>query len=167
MPANRARRYRILRPSTQTCSTADAASRVVHDQHDQIHVFNTDLQSPTSSTNRDKRRSAPATFRAAGRHSASMLSAKHKAPFTRSGTTRTHFAPLALLPGFLVRCRHNRMENVHRLLQAITESSRADPAQAKVPAKPIKLINNTVINFFMDLFLWIWSAKRRISDGLT
>jgi hypothetical protein len=48
-----------------------------------------------------------------------------------------------------------------------TASSRAEPAHAKVPAKPIELINNSDIIFFMNLFLlgFCGTKRRRLQMG--
>src|ERR1700686_1915046 len=54
---------------------------VVHDQHNQIHAFDSDLQSPTSATNGDERRCAPACIRTGGGHTPSMLATEDEATF--------------------------------------------------------------------------------------
>ena len=49
-----------------------------------------------------------------------------------------------------------------------TEFSRVEPAHAKVPTKPIKLINSNDIIFFMNCPLEVRNTKEeKTSDGLT
>jgi len=51
---------------------------VILDDHDQIDAFHTDLQSPAPAFHIEKRRGAPSTPGAAGRHSPAALRAEHK-----------------------------------------------------------------------------------------
>jgi hypothetical protein len=51
---------------------------VVHDQHNQIHAFDADLQSPTSAANGHERRCAPAVRGTARSHSPSVFSAENE-----------------------------------------------------------------------------------------
>src|SRR5208282_466579 len=93
---------------------------VVHDQHNQVNVFDPDLQSPTAAANRGECGSAPAFRCAAGGHSTSVLGAKDEATFDQVGhyddalCTVQHFFRDAF-----VGSRHYRLENIHGFLHAI------------------------------------------------
>src|ERR1700730_15903234 len=92
---------------------------VVHDQHNQIHAFETDLQSPTSTANRYKRGRAPAIGRAAGCYSAAMFAANNKATLDQ---VRNYQNALCIAQYFfrntLIRGLHDRVQDVNGRLEA-------------------------------------------------
>src|SRR5208282_231597 len=79
--AYRARCHRSLTSHFELAGKQMLETTIVHNQHDQIHTFDSDLQSPASTAYRDKCGSAPALRRAARSHSASVLGAKDEAAF--------------------------------------------------------------------------------------
>src|SRR6266576_142782 len=89
------------------------------------------------------------------------LPPKMKPPLIRSGTTRMHFALLSTSSGIplsgvaMMACRTST-----DFCSRSAVSSRAEPAQANVPTKPMKLINNTDIVFFMNYSFTGYGAKR-------
>src|SRR5579862_8228611 len=93
---------------------------VVHDQHDEIHAFNADLQTPAATTNGYKCGSAPAFRSAAGGHATSVLAAKDKAALEQvrhdddAFCTAQHFFWNAF-----VGCRHDGLQNVHGFLHTL------------------------------------------------
>jgi len=60
---------------------------VIHDQHDQSHASNADLQTPTATANRHQPLSAPIVSGPARSYAASVLAAKNETPLIKSGTT--------------------------------------------------------------------------------
>src|SRR5438094_1394763 len=98
---------------------------IVHDQHHQVDAFDSDLQSPTSSTNRDEPGRTPAFSRTASGHATSVLAAKMKPP------TKMHFTLLNVSSGMplsgvaIMACRTSTDD-----CRRATESSRAEPAHA-------------------------------------
>src|ERR1700730_4162272 len=92
---------------------------IVHDQHDQINAFNSNLQSPTSPTNGDERGRAPAFSCAAAGHTTSMLAAKYEATLDQVWHYPDVFCiahPLLRDP-FVWSC-HDGMQNFDGRLQA-------------------------------------------------
>ena len=93
---------------------------VVHDQHDQVNAFDTDLQTPTAATNRDKRGSTPPGWRAAGGDASAVLTTNDKSALDEAWhddhaiCTAQHF-----FRDPLVGSRHDRVKNFHRVLKAI------------------------------------------------
>src|SRR5579872_139654 len=93
---------------------------VVHDQHDQVHSFNPDLQSPASTADRDECGRAP-TFRCtAGGDATSVLAANNESAFNQvwhhqdAFGTAQHF----FRDPFVGRS-HDGVQHVDRFLQAV------------------------------------------------
>src|ERR1700732_13881 len=90
---------------------------VVHDQHNQIHAFDSDLQSPTSAANGDERRCAPACIRTAGGDTTSMLAPKDEATFDQVWHYQDALCiAQRLLRDALVRSRHDGVQDIYGLL---------------------------------------------------
>src|ERR1022692_1143003 len=148
--ANRACRNRSFTREFKLAGKQMLQTLVVHNQHDQVHIFDTDLQSPTSTANGYERRRAPAIRCAARGDAASVLAAKMKPPLIKLGTTTMHFAlfntssgiPLSGAP--MTACRTSTDD-----CRRATESSRAEPAQAYVPNRPMNPINRSAIVLFI------------------
>ena len=87
---------------------------LIHDQHDQIHAFDSDLQSPATTANRHEGGRAPAVRCTTRGHSTAVLGAKNEAAFNQ---VRHHQDALCAAQHFFrdtfVRGRHNRAENLH------------------------------------------------------
>src|SRR5258708_14506693 len=93
---------------------------VIHDQHDEIYIFDADLQSPASAAHRDEGGSAPAIRRAAGRDTAPVLTTEYEATFNQIW----HYDnALGIAQNFFrdafVRCGHDGVQNSHRPLHTI------------------------------------------------
>jgi hypothetical protein len=54
---------------------------IIHDQHNQVHAFEANLQAPASAANRNERWRGPAIGCAARCYSASVLAANNEAAF--------------------------------------------------------------------------------------
>ena len=93
---------------------------VVHDQHNQIYTFNSDLQSGAPAANRDECRGAPTFSRTASGHATSVLATNDEATFDQIWH---HQDALRIAQHFFrnsfVRRRHDRVQNIHRLLQTV------------------------------------------------
>src|SRR5580698_4722789 len=93
---------------------------VVHDEHDQVHAFNADLQSPAATTDGNECGSAPAFRRAAGSHSSAVFAANDEAAFKQiwhyDDASR---AVQHILGDAFVGRHHNRLQNVHGPLHAV------------------------------------------------
>jgi hypothetical protein len=81
MTAYRARCNRSFTGEFELAGEQMLEALVVHDQHDQVHAFNSDLQSPTSTAYRHERGCAPAFGGTASRHAASVLATKDESTF--------------------------------------------------------------------------------------
>src|SRR5271168_4012807 len=90
------------------------------------------------------------------------LPPKIKPPLSKFGTTTMHFAPLNTSSGMPLSGVDMIawITSTDFCMRSIV-SSRSEPAQAKVPARPIKLINSNVVIFFMKCsFKEICGSKR-------
>jgi hypothetical protein len=93
---------------------------VIHNQHDQINAFYTNLQSPAASTHRDKCRSAPTLGGAAGRDTPTVLATDDEATLYQMGN---YDDALCIAHHFFfwnafVRGLHNGVEYVRGQLHA-------------------------------------------------
>src|ERR1700733_4401670 len=105
-------------------------SMIVHNQHDQVNSFHANLQAPASSSNGDKRGSAPTIRCAACRDTATVFAANHESTlhqvWDHDDTLRAaqHFFGDAL-----IRSLDDGVEYVGRQLQTINRvlAARAGP----------------------------------------
>src|SRR5580704_1339736 len=93
---------------------------IVHDEHDQVDAFDSNLQSPAAATDGDERGSAPAFSRAARSHSAAVFATNNESTFDQVG----HYDDaLSTVQDFLgdafVGRGHDGLQNFHRLLQTV------------------------------------------------
>ena len=91
---------------------------IVHDQDDQVHAFDADLQSPASSADGYERWRAPAIRCAAGGHSPSMLAAKDEPAFDQVGNNQNalRIAQYFFRNSF-VRSSHDGVQNIDGVIQ--------------------------------------------------
>src|SRR5271169_649726 len=118
--AYRARCHRSFTGELELAGKQMLQTTIVHDQHHQVDPFDSDLQSPTPTTNRDECGSAPAISRTARSHTTSVLAAKNEATLDQ---VRHDDDALGAVQYFLgntfVGRRHNGLKNVHGFLQAV------------------------------------------------
>src|SRR6185295_12875715 len=92
---------------------------LVHNQDDQVHAFDADLQSPASSANGHERRRAPAIGGTARGNAASVLAAKDKPALDQVGN---HQNALRIAQYFFrnsfVRSSHDGVQNIDGVIQA-------------------------------------------------
>src|SRR5579872_2758630 len=85
MTSDRAGRDRSFTGKLKLAGEQMLETLVIHDQHDQIHVFDSDLQSPASAANGDECGGAPAISSTASGHTASVLATKDEATLNQVG----------------------------------------------------------------------------------
>src|SRR5579863_2100034 len=118
--AYRTRRYRSFTGEFELGRKQMLQATIVHDEHDQVHAFDADLQSPTASANGDECGRAPAFRRAARSHSAAVFATNDEAAFDQvwhyhdALRTAQHF-----LGDALVGRRHDRLQDFDRLLHTL------------------------------------------------
>src|SRR6185312_8988531 len=98
------------------------------DQHDQIHAFDSNLQTPATSAHRNERWSAPSGGSAAGGDSSSMLGAKDKTAFDQvwyddhAFSVVQHFLRYAVVGSGHERCKNvgRKFQTLHSILTGCT-----------------------------------------------
>src|ERR1700737_1654345 len=92
---------------------------VVHDQHYQVNAFDSNLQPPTSASNRNERRLAPASSRAASGQATPVLATEDETTLNQVW----HYEDALCVAQHLFRdafvwSRHDGMQNIDGRLQA-------------------------------------------------
>src|SRR5579864_5609253 len=103
----------------------------VHNQHDQIHTFDSDLQSGAPTAHRDECRGAPTIRSAAGGYATSVLAANNEAAFDQVGHYQDALGTAQyFFRNALVRRCHDRAQNFDGRLQPCNRifASRAGPS---------------------------------------
>ena len=79
MATHRSGCRRSVRSKLEVAGDHPLHSFVALKNHNQIHAFDADLQSPVSASDRKERRRAPSVFGSAGGYASAVLRAKHQA----------------------------------------------------------------------------------------
>src|ERR1700739_3186711 len=98
MTANRAGCYRSLPGQFELAGEKLLQTFIVHDQHDQVHALQADLESSTAAADGDECGCAPAFRGAAGGHATAVLATKDESAFDH---IRYHHDALGTVQHFL------------------------------------------------------------------